>query len=46
MSLSPDTLIAVIVGPIWLIGLTVCYYAFGLNKNNSSKEESKIKEGC
>ncbi|AWI06916.1 amino acid permease [Clostridium drakei] len=46
MALNPDTLIAVIVGPIWLIGLTVCYYVFGLNKNNSSKEESNFKEGC
>lgn len=45
MAFNPDTLIAVIVGPIWLIGLTVCYYAFGLNKKDSFKLESKVKEG-
>ncbi|AKA67407.1 amino acid permease [Clostridium scatologenes] len=39
MCLSPDTLIAVIVGPIWLIILVAFYYGKGINKNNNTKSE-------
>ncbi|AWI06142.1 amino acid permease [Clostridium drakei] len=37
MCLSPDTLIAVIVGPIWLIILVAFYYGKGMNKKNANK---------
>ncbi|AKN31761.1 D-alanine/D-serine/glycine permease [Clostridium carboxidivorans P7] len=39
MCLSPDTLIAVIVGPIWLIILVAFYYGKGMNKHNNTKSE-------
>ncbi|WML35877.1 amino acid permease [Clostridium sp. OS1-26] len=50
MCMDRDLLVAVIVGPIWLIVLTACYYIFGLNKNKAVKnevyvEENQIKEG-
>ncbi|MBX4261241.1 amino acid permease [Clostridium estertheticum] len=35
MCMTPEFLLAVIVGPIWLAVLTICYYVFGLNKKNS-----------
>lgn len=38
MCLSPDTLVAVIVGPIWLAILVACYYVSGLNKRFKSKK--------
>ena len=34
MCMTPDFLLAVIVGPIWLAVLTICYYVFGINKKN------------
>lgn len=42
MCLSPDTLIAVIVGPVWLLILIACYYGFGLNKRETEREDKKI----
>lgn len=38
MCFSPDTLIAVIVGPIWLLILVGCYYGFGLNKKATEND--------
>ncbi|MBV7271308.1 amino acid permease [Clostridium sp. PL3] len=32
MGITPDTSIAMIVGPMWIVALTICYYAFGINK--------------
>ena len=32
MAYFPDTRVALIVGPLWLVVLTVLYYAFGLGK--------------
>ncbi len=42
MCLSRDTLIAVIVGPIWLIVLVAFYYGTGINKNKSNDTNSKL----
>lgn len=33
MAYFPDTRVALIVGPLWLVVLTVLYYVFGLGKN-------------
>lgn len=46
MCFSPDTLVAVIVGPIWLVILIVCYYGFGLAKNGNKEvvDEKEISE--
>jgi AAT family amino acid transporter len=33
MAYFPDTRVALIVGPLWLVVLTVLYYVFGLGKS-------------
>jgi len=33
MAYSPDTRIALFVGPLWLLLLTALYYIFGLGRN-------------
>lgn len=43
MCLSPDTLIAVIVGPIWLGILVAFYYGKGLNKKNGPNVDGKVE---
>lgn len=43
MCMSPDTLVAAILGPIWLAILVACYYATGLNKKIVTTEESESK---
>ncbi|MCP3763579.1 alanine permease AlaP [Domibacillus sp. A3M-37] len=35
MGFSPDTRIALFIGPLWLISLTVVYYAKGFHRKNS-----------
>lgn len=37
MAFNPDTLIAVILGPIWIVVLIALYYLFGINKKQSHK---------
>jgi amino acid transporter, AAT family len=37
MAYFPDTRIALIVGPLWLVLLAVLYYVFGLQKNSGRK---------
>ena len=37
MAYFPDTRVALIVGPLWLVLLTVLYYAFGLGKATSAE---------
>jgi len=32
MGYFPDTRVALIVGPLWLVLLTVLYYVFGLDR--------------
>lgn len=40
MAYFPDTRIALIVGPCWLVLLTVIYYAKGFNKLSENKNEA------
>ena len=40
MTLNPDTLIALIVGPVWLLILVAIYYGKGINKQQKSKTNS------
>lgn len=42
MCFTPDTSIAMIIGPMWLAVLTICYYAFGINKKNSAAAKNQI----
>lgn len=42
MCLNPDTLIAIVVGPIWLVALVVFFYVFKLNKKSEASLE-KVK---
>lgn len=44
MAFNPDTVIAVVLGPIWIAGLIICYYVFGINKNVTKKKNSVVKE--
>jgi AAT family amino acid transporter len=45
MCLNTDTLVAVIVGPIWLLILVAYYYGSGLNKRfGSNKDDSNKKK--
>lgn len=37
MFFNKDTLVAIIVAPIWFAILIVCYYVFGINKAKSTK---------
>lgn len=34
MAYFPDTRVALVVGPLWLVSLTVLYYAFGLSRKS------------
>ncbi len=46
MCMSPDTLVAAIVGPVWLAILVICYYGTGLNKklaqNNTADHKKAV----
>ena len=44
MAFTPDTLIAVVLGPIWIATLIICYYIFGVNKNVTKKRNSVVQE--
>lgn len=37
MFFNKDTLVAIIVAPIWFAILIACYYVFGINKAKSTK---------
>ncbi|WP_294184484.1 amino acid permease [uncultured Clostridium sp.] len=41
LAFGKDTIVALIVGPIWFAILLACYYIFGLNKKNFKSKESK-----
>ena len=43
MCMSPDTLVAAIIGPAWLAILVACYFGFGLNKKKFTTEVSEKK---
>lgn len=42
MAYLPDTRVAVIVGPIWLVGLTGIYYLFGYGKLSASRNAERV----
>ena len=48
MAYFPDTRVALIIGPLWLVLLTALFYAFGLhasrNQNSNSAEPSFHQE--
>ncbi|MGE5627627.1 MAG: amino acid permease [Solirubrobacterales bacterium] len=44
MCMSPDTLVAAVVGPVWLCLLVVCYYGTGLNKKMAKVNNIEEKE--
>lgn len=41
LAFGKDTMVALIVGPIWFAILLACYYIFGLNKKNFKSKESE-----
>ena len=43
MCINPDTLVAAILGPLWLVILVACYYGAGLNKKGFTAEGSDSK---
>ena len=44
MAYSEDTRIALIVGPIWLIGLAVVYYMKGFHKIDETPNSKLVKQ--
>jgi AAT family amino acid transporter len=40
MAYFPDTRVALIIGPLWLVLLTALFYAFGLNANRNQNSNS------
>ena len=44
MAYSEDTRIALIVGPIWLIGLAIVYYMKGFHKIDETPNSKLVKQ--
>jgi AAT family amino acid transporter len=43
MAYNPDTRIAVVIGPLWFIGLIIAYYAKGFHKRSQSSAAAEQK---
>ena len=43
MAYNPDTRIAVIIGPLWFIGLIIAYYAKGFHKRSQGSAGTEQK---
>jgi len=43
MAYNPDTRIAVVIGPLWFIGLIIAYYAKGFHKRSHSSAATEQK---